>query len=763
MKTKRTVRVLAVILALTMMPLWMFGCGKLNGDVLSSLANSMVGDGKLDTENSATKAYIDSLDTDVKNLEMRFSGGTWPKSMLTGSDDQRAQHCRNIYTLTKAWATKGSTYYHSGDILDKVKTALASTFVTEPVYGKEVTVGEKCEASEFLVRTLVILADAGKVKGELLEGCTDSLYQLHSVPSGDGSDYVRGLYICIATAALRGDDESIVTLMERFAPKAIDIVLSGNGLRSDGSYLEREIASNLSYGVISFGILVEIATAVSGTEIDFAAELGVQDFLYTWATKSVIPSLYNGLAFVNTVGSYVQNVDEMGGLAVGGLLGLAELLDETRAAEIKAIVKGYCDSNNTSFASGFTPCAASRYQKIAKDEKLTGTAIKGAYAYSEMDKLNVLGNKYSAALSISSNRSVKYETRRIRNEELVLEEGGVNSNGWYTGDGMLILYTNEYRINARYWQFVNAKRIPGTTVDNRNRTPAEDGNFDGVTSYAGSAVIGDNAVSSYFFINNNSEFLSDLTAKKSYFFFDDKIVALGAGITNTTVDNKVLDQKIETVIENVQYGTGTSVAISFDDDLIMSANTINNAPQAMYVMKYGGIYVPDDKNDALFCRINSTDNGKLNFFELWIDHGMTPEKATYEYVIVPSSAKKLNGFFEFVEAPTYEVLANTESVQAVKDTETGMVGYTFWEGAECNGIKTDFACNMMVETKDSGMTIALSDFTHFGAGNKDGGSITLTGSYSLKNSPAGVTMNGNVLTIDRAVAANGQTIVIELG
>ncbi len=768
MKIKHTVRVLAVILVLAMMPLYLFGCGNANGKIGEKLVDMMVGDGsiKANDDNRSSKSYINALDTEVASLVKTFSGNGWSNSYIQDSNSAVSQWAINIYKLTLAWATKGSEYYHSGDVMDRVKAAFESDNVENIGYGKNISMNERCDSAEYIIRAILILDDAGKVSDEIIEQVVDVVGYRFPAAFGDGSNYARSLYIALGVALLSDNDNNVESIIANQFPVALSMASNGDGLHEDGSYVLGEVASSASYGVAAFNIIVEILSAISGSDYDLDDEqkAAYTTYLYDWAMNSIIPSLYNGSAFAGTVGSYIASADKMGGKAISALLAFAEYLDEDeRANEIKAIIKGYSESNNESFASGFTSYGACRYQKLAKDDDITSKKVTGAFSFAEMDKLTILGNKYSVSLSLSSDRSVKYETRPIYNTATLETEGGVNGKGWYTGDGMLLLYTNDNKVDEKYWKYVNAKRIPGTTSDSRDREPNNDGTFDGITPYAGSAVLGSNAVSSYLFYNNNSQLISDLTAKKSYFFFDGKIVALGAGITSTYIDPDPANgtQTIETTIENV-LTSSLALATSADDVKTLSAGTVISAPELMYVMKYGGIYVPADKNDDVYCRVFTASDGKTNFIELWIDHGQTPENASYEYAIVPSSILKMAGFFDESYEIGYTVLANTTSVQAVKDTATGLVGYTFWEAAECNGFKTDFACNMLVKESDSGMTIAFSDYTHNGVGNRDGGTITIPSGYSLKGTVEGVTLNGNVLTIDRAVAADGNTITIQL-
>ena len=56
----------------------------------------------------------------------------------------------------------------------------------------------------------------------------------------------------------------------------------------------------------------------------------------------------------------------MGALGVSALLTLTKLLDDTRAKEIKSIVKAYSSSGNTSFVPYLTSDGIAEYQDVVK-------------------------------------------------------------------------------------------------------------------------------------------------------------------------------------------------------------------------------------------------------------------------------------------------------------------------------------------------------------------------------------------------------------
>lgn len=780
MKINRTAKVIAVVLAVAMMPLWLFSCG-LDSTVSERLTDLILGSGDLKPKKyETTEEYIEQLDSEVEEISVTMNKqGFWADAYIEEGTTIAAQNYKNMYLLARAWGTKGSEFYHDSTILSKVKKALEYGY--ENTYGIEqlssndrsYSVGERCDVAEYLVRTLLILSENGKLGKSAVADHVEVIQAKFPAPFGEGVDLARTAYIVLAYSALAGDTKTIEKTIGTYLLNAITTVSEGNGLYEDGSFIAgNKVASSGAYGVVAFSELVEIAYAVNGTKVDFAEELGVTEFLYNWAINSIVPSLYNGKAFASTAASYAYEAEYLGGRAVSSLIALSEIVDDEKQANILSIVKAYGEDNGADFYRFLTSYGACKYQDIVNDKDIVANYITGAFNFAHNDKLTILGTKYSASLSISSLRSAKYETRKVYTEDLIENIGAVNGNGWYTGDGMLMVYTSDYSPSENYWKYVNGHKIPGTTVDLREREALHAGGFDGTNSNAGSVILGELAVSAYDFINNNSEIRSDLKAKKSWFFFDNEIVALGAGITNSFIDKKASDQTIATIVENVFYGTYQSIYTSPEqkDDKTLSKDKPETIPEAIYVAKYGGIYCPKANNDPLFASLNVTEAG--NFVEIWFDHGLlatvdattgkvTANKpASYEYAIVPSTAMNAVDFFEYAKHIDYTVLSNTEKVQAVYDDTTKATGYTFWEAAECNGVSADFACTLMVKETDSSYIVAVSDFTQYGAGNRDGGSITLNVKGTVASADAGLTFSGSTLTIDRAVAANGETLTL---
>ena len=797
MRITRLIRIIAVVLALAMLPLWLFACSKPADKVSDRLVEMMIGKGKVDDDDEISAAYLAKLDAEVEYLITYYGKeGNWDKAYMEPGTHDVAQHYVNVQTLTTAWATKGSEYYRSTKVMSMIKKSLE--FGYETLYGEADKADgdatrswkERADIAESLVRTLLILRDKGKISKTKMENYISVVVAKYATPAGTGVDLARSAYIVLGYAALLDDEANLQKATEALASLAVNVT-NGVGLYTDGSFVaDTKVAASGSYGIIAFSEVAEIAYAVRGEAFDFPAELLIPDYLYNWAVNSIMPSLYNGRAFAATTSSFLEDAEELGGRAVSSMLVLAKyfekLEDEAKANELRAVVKGYGTNGTTDFATYLTTFGVAEYEEIREDKDLVATNVTGVHNFTVTDKLSVMGTAYSASLSLSSTRTAKYETRNnyMCKEAEDAPFNAINGDGWYTGDGMLMVYTTEYAPDSNYWKYVKSTRLPGTTVDSRDRDMTVSDGYRGSSTHSGSVTDGTIAVSSFLFINNNSELTSvGLTGKKSWFFLDGEIIGLGAGINNPVDSFAAAGYAVETIVENVFCGTTTAICTTpkQDDDITLSANRKDEAPEYFYILGYGGIYVPKDRNDTLNMTLNVTDGG--NFIEVWLDHSEyfdngtylepipTVVDASYEYCIVPSTAidNNMNNFFAYAQQPGYTVLANTTSVQAVKDASSGVEGYVFWEAGSCsNGaeaprtVTVDFACNLIIKETDTQIIVTIADPNQISTATPGHIDIGVAGSFESTATSAGLSFSGTTITVDRTVAASGASLTITI-
>lgn len=295
--------------------------------------------------------------------------------------------------------------------------------------------------------------------------------------------------------------------------------------------------------------------------------------------------------------------------------------------------------------------------------------------------------KWAAALSMSSTRIATHECI-----------WATNKRGWYQGDGMLMIYAGDpKKYNDDYGALVNPYRMPGTTVDTQ---PREDGIDSGGNSgklstspWAGGVELGRRYSVASMELHAQE---ATLCARKSWFFFDNEIVCLGAGITSTD------GCSIETIIENTKPPTTA---------------TFNRGERWAHLGGTGWYFPqPVDYRTNRYDRTGSwKDVWKKeapvpitrNFFEIWIEHGKNPQDAGYAYVVLPgATAEQAHAY---AGKPGIEILANTPKVQAVR--AGNLLGINFWEAGEMAGVKSSASAAVLIEETADKLVVAVSDPT----------------------------------------------------
>ncbi len=119
----------------------------------------------------------------------------------------------------------------------------------------------------------------------------------------------------------------------------------------------------------------------------------------------------------------------------------------------------------------------------------------------------------------------------------------------------------------------------------------------------------------------------------------------------------------------------------------------------------GGYYFPNGGN--LFAK--KTED-KVSFFQLWFNHGTSPQKQTYAYVQLPNKTAEQTK--AYAQNPDVEILINTPDIQAVKEKNLGVTGIVFRKAGEFDGIKVSQPMIVMKKETEGSFAISVSDPTH---------------------------------------------------
>ena len=280
--------------------------------------------------------------------------------------------------------------------------------------------------------------------------------------------------------------------------------------------------------------------------------------------------------------------------------------------------------------------------------------------------------------------------------------------------------------------------MPGTTVtdETRKQENLSGGIFNG-SAFVGGVSIGEYGIAVYDQAPaTNNYFTSKLYARKSYFMFDNEIVAVGSGITDdsgtmvyTTVENRIWRK------DDVFTVDGKAVSLTDQE--------IDDKVKYMHFTNMGG-YVMLTPSDIKYQKIT---RGNTTFLEAWIEHGTSPQNAGYAYVYLPEATAKETA--EYQASPDVEIISRTKNVHAVKDSKLGITGYAFYESGSCNGVTASTAITLIVEETADGIRVSVSD-----------------PSQKLKSSTVSITLDslGKTITYDENIYAsiNGNTLSLNI-
>jgi hyaluronate lyase len=174
-----------------------------------------------------------------------------------------------------------------------------------------------------------------------------------------------------------------------------------------------------------------------------------------------------------------------------------------------------------------------------------------------------------------------------------------------------------------------------------------------------------------------------LSYKKSWFVFDNEIVAIGSSIKSSD------DGETETVIENIENIDGNLISNNNEELvekyssedlewLLMKKNPADSLGRGIFFPVYQKIKIrKEGEGQNQFTAGNKNDSlKKETYFKLSLNHGKRPLSATYQYVILPSFSERQMRFYN--DNPEVVVLEINDKVHAVKDSKVNAVAANFW-------------------------------------------------------------------------------------
>ncbi|HDK9167642.1 TPA: polysaccharide lyase 8 family protein [Staphylococcus aureus] len=514
-----------------------------------------------------------------------------------------------------------------------------------------------------------------------------------------------------------------------------------NGFYKDGSYIDhQDVPYTGAYGVVLLEGISQMMPMIK--ETPFKETSQNDTILKSWIDDGFMPLIYKGEMMDLSRGRAISRENETSHSAsvtvMKSLLRLSDAMDESTKAKYKKIVKTSVKSDSSykqnDYLSSYSDI--SKMKALMEDSTLsTNDLTQQLKIYNDMDRVTYHNKDldFAFGLSMTSKNVARYES--INNENL---------KGWHTGAGMSYLYNSDvkhYRDN--FWATADMKRLAGTTTLD-NEEPKENKNSD--KTFVGGTKFDDQHASIGMEFENQDK---TLTAKKSYFILNDKIVFLGTGIKNTDSSMNPV-----TTIEN-RKANGYTL---YTDDK-QTTNSDNQETNSVFLestdtkknigyhfLNKSKINVKKESHTGKWSEINKsqkTEDKKDEYYEVTQKHSNSDNK--YGYVLYPILSKDV---FKS-KASQVTVVKQDDDFHVVKDNESVWAGVNYSDSAktfEINGTKVEVkAKGMFILKKKDDKTYECSFYNPESTNTASDieSKISMTG-YSITNKNASTTNESGV-------------------
>ncbi len=250
--------------------------------------------------------------------------------------------------------------------------------------------------------------------------------------------------------------------------------------------------------------------------------------------------------------------------------------------------------------------------------------------------------------------SVKMSSTRTVCAESTNDE---NTQGLHLSDGIMLLYQtgDEYQNIQPTWDW---HRLPGTTCDQSisNLDPDDEmWNTYGNSDFAGGIGCDTTGVVAMEYKRN------ELSSKKAYFFEKDAVICLGAEIDGNT-SGKVLTSVEQSLLKGEV--TTSSGSKSMGEYAIGKGGWVHHNNTGYYLLNDATIKLETvEGNWNLIFPTQGDDPVANDIFNIWIDHGISPQNQSYAYIVYPEVQSE--DMDDVINNSSIQILQNNSDVQAV--------------------------------------------------------------------------------------------------
>ncbi|SEI56677.1 chondroitin AC lyase [Dyadobacter sp. SG02] len=615
----------------------------------------------------------------LSTLQPDFS---WPDinyASTAQTDWAPGNHLARMGTLAKAYSKPGSIYYGDADLKARIEGVMNYWLALSPAPTSTNWFYLSISAPKDIGNTLICLrkSPAGisqTLENQMLAWMTKGV-SITVSPAKDGSNLTDVAQHYIMRACLT-ENQTLLNQAITAVTNSI-VVTTGEGIQIDNSYTAHGPQLYVyGYGREYVSGISNIAVYVAGTSYAFSSDkLAIfSDFV----RKGFVKPSRGAYADYNLYGRGVSRAN-------AGKADVA-LIEKVKAFDL--------------------PAHATEYDNAIQ-------RMRGLQAPS----YNVAPEHvhyWRTDYTVHHRPGYMFGQRSISNRNAKSEMGnGENIKGYYLTEGANYIAVNgdEYYNIFPVWEW---NKIPGTTVPGITTYPVRTSwgvNF-GTVPFVGGVSDGTYGASAFAMSDYGT------TAKKAWFYFDNEIVCLGAGINSSAA------QAINTTVNQCLLKTDVTVSDASNNVSVLNNGSRDYAGNLKWALQGNvGYYFPqaglvslsNQSQTGSWSSINttgSTASVSADVFKLWFKHGVAPNNASYAYFVLPG--KTSAGEMQAYNASDISILTNTSTVQAVRHNGLGIWQIVFYQPGEFTAdqvtVKVDKACVVMLKnTTSSDVTVHIAD------------------------------------------------------
>lgn len=606
------------------------------------------------------KSVDAAAETNLKNIQ---PDGSWKGIDYQNKEIslwQPARHLANLETLIQAYVGKESRYYGDEKLLNLIAKSFQYWYESDPKSNN--WWHNEIATPQALGEMLILMRYGKQPLAAQLEQKLLVRMNRGDINKQTGANKADVALHYFYRALLTNNQELLqLSVAELFEP--IQLVYQKEGIQYDFSYLQHGPQLQISsYGLVFIIGVLKMANYVRGTEYALAdAKLQIFSKYYR---ESYLKAIRGSYTDFNIEGRGISRPNILERSHERSRLLVAQLLDIDHSADWKAA--------------------------LARVEGKEGPGYAVLPAHQQFwngDYIQHIRKDYSFNVRMVSKRTKRSEAG---NQENLL--------GRYLSDGAtnIQLRGSEYYNIMPVWEW---DKIPGITSRDYavDRQITQFWGEQGSNDFAGGVSDGIYGAGAYVLDYDS------LKAKKSWFFFDQEIVCLGAGISSGTAEN------ITTTInqcwlngevmaqDNQHFDKGKSLTLQD-----AGKQWVLHDGVGYYFPQGGNIKVSTEAQKGNWFQINRSyakNEISGNVFKLWIDHGAKPQSGQYAYYVLPAlkDAKALKNY----KTAAIEIISNTEKMQVVYHQGLDILQAILYEPGSfiLNGkeITCEKACALMIK------------------------------------------------------------------